>query len=213
MIRLALADDHELIRKGIAEILLKNDLRVVADAGNGKELIEKLQTKTADVVLMDINMPVKDGIKTTAWLRTNMPATRVIALSVLDDEVSVIRMLKAGARGYLVKNSKPKQLIRAIHDVHEKGYHFSDMLSSHLVVSVNNHDSESELEKAVGLTERDVEFLKHCCSEMTNKEIGALMNTSPRTAEWYSTALCAKLGLKSRVGLVLYALKNHIVSA
>ena len=212
MIRVALADDHELIRKGFIQILENNNFQVVADADNGKELIEKLKTEPADVVLMDINMPVMDGVKATAWLRKNMAATRVLVVSVLGDDESMIRMLKAGARGYLVKNAKTNDLVRAINDVHEKGYHFSDMVTSRVVSSINHNEADKDLLTGDVLTDRETDFLKLCCTEKSYKEIANDLKVSPRTVEGYGKILFEKLGLKSRTGLVLYAIRNHIVS-
>lgn len=209
-IRIALADDHELIRKSIAQMLEQMNLKVIVDAENGEELINQLHSKPVDVVLMDINMPVKNGIETTSWLRENMPDIKVIALTMLDDDVSVIRMLRSGARGYLIKNSRPADLVSAIHDVYEKGYHLSDLVSGRLIQNINSAGANDELHKTTSLSERENQFLRYCCSEMTYKEIGNAMHVSPRTAEGYSKSLCEKLGLKSRVGLVLYAIKNKI---
>ena len=110
----------------------------------------------------------------------------------------------------MLKNAKTKDLIQAIHDVQEKGYHFSDLVSSRLVLNINMQNTASD-NAAFNLNDRELEFLKHCCSEMTYKEIGNVMHVSPRTAEGYSKNLCEKLGVKSRVGLVLYAIKNKFV--
>jgi two-component system, NarL family, invasion response regulator UvrY len=208
-IRVALADDHELIRKGIADLLTKNGIEVVADADNGKELIDAIEGNLPDIILMDINMPVMDGPVAAELILKRHESVKIIALSVFDDDVNVIRMLRAGARGYLLKNSKITELLQAIDDVYHNGYHFSDLVNSSLMLSVRpakpSHDSN------IRLSERESEFLKYCCTEMTYKEIGNAMIVSPRTAEGYGKVLCEKFGLKSRIGLVLFALKNNLV--
>ncbi len=210
LIRIALADDHDLIRRGIAQLLEQEGFVIVADAGNGKDLIDKIDNQEVDIILMDISMPMMDGIETTKWISRHKPEIRIIALTMMDDDMHVIRMLRAGARGYLVKNTNPSELVFAIRDVYERGYHMSELVSGRLIRNIQSGGSSDHLDKAATLTDREIEFLRHCCTEMTYKEIGNLMHVSPRTAEGYSKSLCEKLQLKSRVGLVLYAIKNRI---
>ncbi len=210
MIKLAIVDDHELIRKGIVQALDKNGVRVLIEAENGQDFITKIALTKVEIVLMDVNMPVMDGITTTAWIRQNHPEIQVIALSVFDDDINVIRMLKAGARAYVLKNSKIKEIILAINDVHAKGFHFSDRVSNKLLDRISATANDSDIDLALSLNEREIDFLKLCCTEMTYKEIAAEMHMSPRTAEGYGKSLCDKLGVKSRVGLVLFAIKNNI---
>jgi two-component system invasion response regulator UvrY len=210
-IRVALVDDHELIRKSLAKLLESSKVSVEFDAGDGIELQRFIAKKQVDVVLMDISMPRMDGIETTEWLKSNYPEVKVIALSVMDDESNIIRMLKAGARAYLLKNSKPDDLVRAITDVQEKGYHYSEIVSGALLNKINH--GNHVVPGPESLTEKEFEFLRLCCTELTYKEIGIIMKVSPRTAEGYAKQLCEKLNLKSRVGLVLYALKHHLATA
>jgi two-component system, NarL family, invasion response regulator UvrY len=209
-IKVALADDHELIRKGISDLLVKHGIDVTADANNGHELILEIEKDLPDIVLMDINMPILDGPQTTEVISVRFPNIKVIALSVFDDDANVIRMLRAGARGYLLKNSSISELLKAIEDVHRTGYHFSDLVSSSMLQNLN--EDKHQLEGQIKLKEREAEFLKLCCTEMTYKEIGNAMFVSPRTAEGYGKILCEKYGLKSRVGLVLFALKHKLIT-
>lgn len=208
-IKVALVDDHELIRKSISRLLDDDDLAVVFDAGNGLEMIPQFKKNPVDVVLMDISMPEMDGVAATQWLKENAPDTKVIALSVMNDDISVIRMLKAGARAYLLKSSNPKELVEAIRDVHTKGYHFSDLVSGTLISRINSDDGA--IANPDYFTDKEMEFLKLCCSELTYKEIGSIMKVSPRTAEGYAKQLCERLKIKTRVGLVLFALRRRIV--
>jgi DNA-binding NarL/FixJ family response regulator len=210
MIKLAIVDDHELIRKGIVQALDKNGVRVLIEAENGQDFISKLTLTKVEIVLMDVNMPVMDGITTTSWIRQNHPEIQVIALSVFDDDINVIRMLKAGARAYVLKNSRIKEIINAISDVHSKGFHFSDRVSIKLLDRISATGNDSDTDLALSLNEREIDFLKLCCTEKTYKEIAVDMHMSPRTAEGYGKSLCDKLGVKSRVGLVLFAIKNNI---
>lgn len=208
-IRIAIADDHRLLRKGLVQLLRDQGFNVVAEANNGNELITLLDSTKPHVVLMDISMPELNGIDTTNWLSKHDPAVRVIALSMFDDEKHIIQMIRAGARGYLLKDTEPAQLRRAIINVVEHGFHFSEHVSGKLVNHVTNHGFKEQTQPK--LSEREQEFLKQVCSELTYKEIAAAMHVSPRTVDGYRDALFEKLGVKTRVGLALYAIRNGLV--
>lgn len=161
---------------------------------------------------MDINMPVKDGYETAAWLKNNYPGIKVLALSMLDDENAIIRMIKNGARGYVLKESEPAELRNAINAVLQKGFYYSEMVTGRLVHSISGVDDESQhSQQVIQLSDREIEFLKLACTEMTYKEIAAKMYLSPRTIDGYRDALFLKLDIKTRTGLVIYAIKNGIV--
>ena len=209
MIRIALVDDHVILRKSLAVLIgLLNDFEIVAEASNGKEFIDHLDKEDLpDIVLMDITMPVMDGVETTKWLKQNNYKTRVIALSMIKNELIIIRMLKNGARGYILKDCEPEELRNALLDVYYKGYYFNEFVTPKL-------KSESEEQESLNkqmFNERELEFLRLVCSEKSYKEIAADMGVSPRTVDGYRDALFTKLNLNTRVGLVLYALKNDLV--
>lgn len=212
MYYITLIDDHELIRQGIASLINNfSNYKVLFEANNGRDFIEKLKPSALpDIVLMDVTMPVMDGYETCNWLRVNHPGVKVIALSVMDDENAIIKMLKSGARGYLLKNSNPEELQTAMVSVINRGYHFNDLVSNKIINSINNWGSFEHETQEIHLTERETTFIKLSCSEMSYKEIGLVMNVSSRTVEGYRDKLFEKLGLKSRVGLVLYAIKSKI---
>lgn len=214
-IQLALVDDHVLIRKSLADMLQQRGFDVVLQADHGKQFIEKLEADNLpDVVLMDINMPVMDGYAATLWLRTNHPAIRILALSVYDDENAIIRMLHCGARGYVLKDCEPEELTTAIEEIAERGIYHSELVSSrlmHKIQSGNNGVNNNPVSMGVSLTEKEKEFLRLNCSEMTYKEIAAVMKISPRTVDGYRDALFEKLDIRSRVGLVLFAIKNKLI--
>jgi DNA-binding NarL/FixJ family response regulator len=203
-IPIAIVDDHTLFRQGVAGLLREFDeLSVVFEAGNGKEMQEKLsRQELPKVILMDINMPVMDGCETTAWLKTNFPNIRVLALSMYDDDDIVIKMIKCGACGYVLKESRPSDLLEAVKVVNEKGVFLNDLVSGKLMRSFNTQD--------ITLSKKELEFIIHCCSELTYKEIADKMCVSPRTVDNYRESLFQKLNLKSRTGLVLYAIKNNL---
>ncbi|WP_462249882.1 response regulator [Ferruginibacter sp.] len=211
---IVLVDDHSLLRTGLAQLVQSLGYPVIFEADDGKEFIEKLNDKTLpDVVLMDINMPLMDGFETTRWLKDNYPSVKVLALSMYDNENSIIRMLKSGAKGYILKDSEPAELKAAIDAVVSKGYYYSDLVSGKLIHAINKLDDEGgELKNILQLNERETDFLKYACTEMTYKEIADKMFVSPRTIDGYRDALFEKLHVKTRVGLVMYAIKNGVVS-
>ena len=213
MANIALADDHVLLRNGLASLIKNFGHQVLFEANNGEDVIRLVQEgRKPDLILMDINMPVKDGYETSSWLRENHPDIKVLALSMLDDENAIIRMIKNGARGYLLKESEPGELRDAINAVLQKGFYYSEMVTGRLVHSISGVDEESQNSQQVMLlTEREIEFLKLACTEMTYKEIAAKMFLSPRTIDGYRDALFLKLDIKTRTGLVIYAIKNGIV--
>jgi DNA-binding NarL/FixJ family response regulator len=156
------------------------------------------------VRLMDINMPVMDGYAATKWVKAKYPQIRVLALSMFEDDKAVIRMIKAGAGGYVLKESKPRDLLEAIKIINEKGVYINEMVSGKLLRSVSDEEPTPDFSK------KELEFLKLCCSEFTYKEIADQMYVSPRTVDNYREALFLKLNIKSRTGLVLYAIQNEI---
>lgn len=211
--KIALADDHVLLRNGLANLLKDLEYEVVFEANDGTELLEKIQNSTVpDVVLMDINMPKMDGYDTTQWLKKNYPGIKVLALSMYDDENAIIRMLRCGAKGYILKDSDPAELKLAINALLQKGFYHSELVTGKLIHTINHLDEpeNSSVKNLLGLNEREIEFLKLVCTEMTYKEIAEQMCLSPRTIDGYRDALFEKLNVKSRVGLVLFAIKNGI---
>ena len=214
MTSIVLIDDHSLLRIGLAQLVQSLGYDVSFEADNGKEFIQKLDNgNLPDLVLMDINMPEMDGFETTQWLKQNHPDVKVLALSMYDNENSIIRMLKCGAKGYILKDSEPAELKAAIEDVMNKGYYYSDLVSGKLIHAINKIEDEgSDTNTLNNLNNRETDFLKYACTELTYKEIADKMFVSPRTIDGYRDALFEKLNVKTRVGLVMYAIKNGIVS-
>jgi len=211
----ALADDHVLIRNGLAGLINSFDgYKVIFQAVNGQELIEKIDPKALpDIVLLDINMPKKDGYDTAWWLKNNYPDIKVLALSMYDNENAIIRMLKNGARGYVLKDAEPSDLKRALDDVCDKGFYYSELVTGHLMNTIHKMgDDHTSGKNILHLNDREIEFLKYACTELTYKEIADKMFLSPRTIDGYRDALFEKLNIKTRVGLAIYAIKNGIVN-
>jgi DNA-binding NarL/FixJ family response regulator len=213
MATIALVDDHVLLRNGLAGLVKSLGHEVLFEADNGRDLIDKLHPKLVPaIILLDINMPEMDGYDTAKWLKKNYPGIKVLALSMYDNEQAVINMLKCGAKGYILKDSDPAQLTTAISDLETKGFYYSDFISGKLINAINNSDGEEYPDQEhVHLNEREKEFLRHSCSELTYKEIAEKMFVSPRTVDGYRDALFEKLHVKTRVGLVMYALRRGLV--
>ncbi len=210
--KVAIADDHLLIAKAISQIVEGfSDFEVLYEAENGSILKDKIGShkQKPDIVLLDISMPVMDGFATAAWLRENHPEILIMALSVQDDDESLIKMIKAGARGYLHKNVHPVELEKALQTLVTKGMYYPDWATSRVFIKLAQPD-EAVSGTGTNITEREKEFLEYACTELTYKEIGEKMFCSPRTVESYRDSLFEKLGVKTRVALALYAVKTGI---
>jgi two-component system, NarL family, invasion response regulator UvrY len=209
----ALVDDHVMLRTGLANLIEDiNGYEVILQSDNGRDFVSAttLHKHEPDIVLLDVSMPHMDGFETAKWISTNLPLTKILVLSMFDDEKSIIKMIRNGAKGYILKDSEPQELEVALNDIVHKGYHYSDLVNGKLIHAVNKLDEQSDEEKQSKLTSREIEFLKLSCSEMTYKEIANIMYLSVRTVEGYRDNLFVKLNLKTRVGLVLYAIKNKL---
>jgi DNA-binding NarL/FixJ family response regulator len=207
-----IVDDHRLFSSALSELINKfQRYSVIYEVQHGKELTERMKfpQNVPDIILLDINMPVMDGFETAAWLRKNHPEVRVLALSMNSDEQSVISMIRAGAHGYVLKDIGPAELEKALDCLCDKGTYYTEMVTRHLVSSVTGGDKTKAALPA--MNERELEFLRYACSELTYKEIADKMNVSMRTVDGYREHLFQRLDVKSRVGLVMYALANKIV--
>jgi DNA-binding NarL/FixJ family response regulator len=206
-IQIALVDDHRLFRSGIVSLINKFDgYNVLFEAANGEELIKKLELDLKpDIILLDINMPVMNGVDTARWLKDNHPGIKTIVLSMLNDPDKVLALLKAGIKGYLLKDSDPHEVEQALHKVSHGEVYYPEFVTRLLVDSINHPVDHGKL------NQREIEFLKLAGTELTYKEIADQMRISVRTVDGYRDQLFEKLRVKSRVGLVLYAIKNKLI--
>lgn len=203
----AIVDDHLLFANILEKLVNTFDhFQVLYHVKNGQEFLNKLKTEenVPDMVLMDINMPGMDGIETMKWLKTNKPHMKVLALTMNDDEGTIVKMLRAGAKSYLSKDIDPAVLQDSLMQVAQKGFYYPESVRNVLLGSTKDHLPE------VVLKEREIEFLKQVCTEKTYKEIASEMFLSPKTIDGYREALFEKLRIKSRVGLAVYAIKNKL---
>tara|TARA_R110002073_G_scaffold40547_5_gene115343 strand:+ start:497248 stop:497889 length:642 start_codon:yes stop_codon:yes gene_type:complete len=204
----AIVDDHLLFAKSLKGLINTfEEFNVIYHAMNGSELIEKLESisNIPDVVLMDINMPIMNGLETTYWLKKNHPNIKVLALSMDDDEMLIIKMIKKGARGYLLKDIHPDELRDALNEVIIEGFYHTKRVSRTIQKSMT-----SEIKDQSEISGNELTVLKLACTEKTYKEMAGEMYLSPKTIDGYRESLFKKTGAKSRVGLVMYAIKHGI---
>ncbi len=209
-IKIAIVEDHTMVSKAIENMLNENkNFEVMMNDNNGEIFLENLeaQDKVPDIVLMDVNMPLKDGVETTTYLTEHFPDIKVIALTMEDSEKSIIKMLQAGAKGYLLKDMQPDILFQAITTVYNQGVFYTDMVTQTLLKLNKYGGSHSLIDE---LKDREKEFIKWACSELTYKEIADKMFLSPKTIDGYRESVFRKLEVKNRVGLVLFAIKNGL---
>lgn len=210
-IKVAIADDHALFRKGLAEIISGfENVSVVHEAANGEELIDYLKNhpQKPDVCTIDINMPVMNGFDTVATISKKWPKMRMLALSMYDNEFNIIKMLRSGAHGYVLKDSEPSELERGIREVVKHGLYHSDIVTGRMLHQVQD---DSEKPEVPDLSSNEIQFLKLCCTELTYRDIAEQMNVSPRTVDGYRDKLFLKLDITSRTGLVIYAIREKLV--
>lgn len=212
--KIAMVDDHNLLRNGLARLVDSFEgFEVIFEANHGKDFIDQLnQHPVPDIVLLDINMPVMNGYETAEWIKQNLPDTKVLVLSMLDSDMAIIRMLNLGARGFVVKDSHPDQFRKALNQIRELGYCMNENLSGRL--AYRNLQQEPEPNPSTilpRLSEKELEFLRLSCSEMTYREIAHEMGIGHRTVDSHRDSLFQKLGVSTRVGLVLFAIRNGIV--
>ncbi|HDR52212.1 MAG TPA: response regulator transcription factor [Mariniphaga anaerophila] len=208
-----LTDDHKLFRKGMHNLL--EDFHFIGEiyeAGNGIELLELLRklNPPPDVILLDIQMPEMDGMEAQKRIRELYPRQKVIILTMEDDEQVILHMIAEGVNGYLLKNADPEELETALEKVFKSGFYFPDGFSQMVLKSALR--GNSSLISETEFTEREMDVLKLICSELTTPEIAEKLNLSARTVDGYRQRLLEKSGARNTAGLVIYALKNKLIS-
>jgi two-component system invasion response regulator UvrY len=213
-IKIAMVDDHVLLRNALASLIDSfDDCQVIFQSDNGSELIKKISSKNLpDVVLLDLNMPVMDGFGAANWLMENYPQVHVLMLTMYDSELTLIRLLQAGVKGFLKKDIEPSELKFAIHSVMQTGYYYSTKTAGKLANLFRNNARENLLLKNAMLEDNEVTFLKLACTDLTYKEIAQTMKLSPRSVDALRDHLFIKLDVKSRVGLAMVAIRNGVVN-
>ena len=207
----AIADDHTLVRKAFVLLINSfNDFNILFEADNGQGVVENIQNQIIpDVLLLDVNMPNMDGYETAKWLQENCPQVKVLALSMFSDKFSVMRMLKCGANGHISKMAEPNELKTALIKVIKTGVYLNDELYCSLIDEMKNEDAGNDQGRR--LNSRETQFLELLANGKSYKEIAQQMYLSPRTLDDYKKAVSKKTGIKSRIGLILYAIRIGMV--
>lgn len=212
-VKIALADDHKIVRDGVKTMLESQpELEVVAEASNGNEIIEKVDNNSIDLVIMDINMPEKDGITATKELKEKHPNVKILALTMSNDDLHVRQMIQAGASGYIMKSAGRKELKDAIETVMSGKHYFSDEATHSIMMDLVKGKGKSTTPDVVHITDRELEILELIVKEYTNQEIAEKLYISSRTVDAHRRNLLQKTGARNTAGLVKYAFQHNIIS-
>jgi len=211
-IKVAIADDHTLFRAGVKTVLaMKRDIEMIAEADNGMQLLNLLKHIEPDVILLDIQMPIMDGIATLPEIRKLYPHVKVIMLSMHNDHSMISKLMEIGANSYLTKNSDSETIYQAIKTCFEQEFFFNELTNKALLTGLRTKKTEPNAPDDVQLSDKELRILKLMCEEKTTKEIADIVEISPRTVEAIRDKLKTKTGSKSMAGLVMYAVKNGIL--
>ena len=217
LINVIIADDHVLYRAGVKTALsAKKDIKVIAEADNGQHLLMLLKVYQPDIILLDIQMPIMDGINTLPEIKKLYPNIRVIMLTMMDDHSMITKLMELGANSYLSKTSDSEIIYEAIRTCYEQEYYFNAMTNQALLHNLKSRNAPSpqalHLDE-VRLNEKEITILKLMCEEKSTREIAEAVDLSPRTVEAIRDKLKTKTGTKSTAGLIMYAVKNKLLNS
>ena len=213
-IKIAIADDYKIYRDGLKVGLAADEnLEVVLEADNGEDLLNGLEKAKPDVIIMDLKMPIMDGMEATKEVRKRFNAIKVLVVTMYEDDKFIIHLMENGANGYLLKNAEADEILKSIYAVHENGYYFNDLVNKALLKKlVLKGNFKPSFNQDVEFTERELEVLKMICEEKTAAEIAKEIFLSPRSVEGIRQRLIEKVGVRNTAGLVMFAIKNGIVN-
>jgi DNA-binding NarL/FixJ family response regulator len=214
-IRVIIADDHVLFRAGVkAALSAKKDIEIIAEADNGMHLLNMLKSIDTDVVLLDIQMPVMDGITALPEIKKINPGIKVIMLTLLDDHSMITKLMELGANSYLTKTSDSEIIYEAIKTCYDQEYFFNSLTNKALLTNLKQRNfpgPQRLMQQEAQLNEKETTILKLMCEEKSTKEIADIVDLSPRTVEAIRDKLKVKTGAKSTAGLIMYAVKHKIL--
>jgi two-component system, NarL family, invasion response regulator UvrY len=210
MISISLVDDHPMFRNGMAGLIQSFEgYSLLNQSGNGKEFIDLVQAgQVPDIAILDFQMPVMNGEETALWLKQHYPSIKVLSLTMFDDERHILKMIKAGARGYVLKSAEPEEMKLALDQIWTKGFYHTELVSSALM---KNLQGEKNSAARFEFSEKEMEFLNLICTEMTYKEIADQMQISVRAVDTLREVMFERTNTKSRVGLALFGIKSELV--
>jgi len=212
-IKVAIADDHKIFRKGVILSLRPyTNIKFVLEAENGEELIQGVESANPDIILMDLKMPVKDGIETTKYLNKHFPSIRILILTMYEDERFVGHLMDSGANGYLLKSTDPEEIKQGIMDVMRTGFYLNNFVNRVLIKkNYSKQKFNPSLNSEIVISEKEKQVLSLVCLEYTAQEIAQKMDISARTVEAIKDRLMERFGVKNSVGLVFFAMKNSLI--
>jgi len=213
-IRVVIADDHEIFRDGLALMLSKQkNIQLVGQAENGRQLVDMVLSLVPDIILTDIKMPLMDGVEAARYIIQKIPDAKIIALSMFDEENLVVDMLEAGAKGYLLKNADKQEILEALATVYENNTYYCRLTTARLATMiVKSRFSDSKKMKPVEFNEREKEIIRYICQQDTAQQIADKLFLSKRTVEGYRTRILEKMNVKNTAGVVIYAMKHHLIT-
>ncbi len=214
MIKLALVDDHTLFRQGIKLLLEDMDsVELIIEGSNGRELLDAMEDQVPDIILLDLEMPVLNGIETSKIIKEKYEDTGIIILTMYDDEQMIAHLMEIGANGYLLKDTTEEELHKAIHSVHDNQFYFNDFVSKALLSGVKaKRKPQPKIGNNIEVTRRESEVLQLICEELTTQEMADKLFLSPRTIEGHRQNLIEKFGVKNTAGLIIRAIKLGFIS-
>jgi len=211
-IKLAVVDDQLLFRRGLISLIKEfEEFDIVIEAQNGKELVDALKKRKPHIVLLDLQMPVMDGIETTAYLNEKYPDIKVLILTMHDDDEFILHLIEKGANGFLLKNNSIEVVVDAIYSIMESGYYFNDRISKTMIKGLVRSKKIKPVFQTTNLSDREIEIITLICKELTNKEISERLCLSIRTVENHRDKILEKIGARNTVGIVMFALKNNLL--
>jgi DNA-binding NarL/FixJ family response regulator len=214
-IKIIIADDHVLYRAGVKTALSsKKDIKVIAEADNGVHLLNMLKMVQPDVILLDIQMPIMDGVGALPEIKKNWPNIKVIMLTFMDDHSMITKLMELGANSYLAKTSDSEIIYEAIKTCFEQEYYFNSLTNKALLTNLkqrNNVTPQKMVQQEAHLNDKEMTILKLMCEEKSTKEIADMVDLSPRTVEAIRDKLKVKTGAKTTAGLIMYAMKHKIL--
>jgi len=215
IIKVAVVDDHHIFRSGVVALLSDyKDMEVVLQASNGMDLLNQLRSKrhTPHVVLLDIEMPEMNGIETTLLLKKEFPKTKIIILTMHNEEEFIFDLMSKGANGFLPKDKSVDAVIDAIYAVMQKGYYYNDQITQAIIKGNSGSLKAPQLLSKAALTDREIEIVKLICEQKTNKEIGEILFISARTVDHHKNNIFTKIGTKTTIGIVMFAMQTRLIS-
>lgn len=211
-IKLAVVDDQLLFRRGLISLIKEfEEFDIVIEAQNGKELVDAIKKRKPHIVLLDLQMPVMDGIETTAYLNEKYPDIKVLILTMHDDDEFILHLIEKGANGFLLKNNSIEVVVDAIYSIMESGYYFNDRISKTMIKGLVRSKKIKPVFQTTNLSDREIEIITLICKELTNKEISERLCLSIRTVENHRDKILEKTGARNTVGIVMFALKNNLL--